>query len=158
MNRIKIIGIGSPFGNDQLGWQVVDRLENTMPGQVENNKFPKRQLSFIHSDRPGIRLLELLKDTEIAILVDAVDNKECAGQILQFEQNQLISADCSLSSHDIGVSEVLSLAQALDELPQEIVLFGIAVNSGDPQPISNKKIVQLCKRIDQYLNQTCTMH
>lgn len=57
MSVIKVLGIGSPFGDDQAGWKVAEAL--------------KQQLSvcpsisaYVHIesiDRPGIRLIELIK-------------------------------------------------------------------------------------------------
>ena len=158
MNQIKVIGIGSPFGNDQLGWWVVDQLKNTMTCHVHGAKELEQKVCFIHSDRPGIRLLELLKDTDVAILVDAIDNKEYSGQILQLDRQQLIGTNHVMSSHAFGVSEALALAHALDDLPREIVLFGIAVDSHDPLPITREIIAKLCDRINHYIEQTRTMH
>jgi len=30
MNPVTVIGIGSPYGDDQLGWQVVERLKRLL--------------------------------------------------------------------------------------------------------------------------------
>ena len=147
MKRIKVIGIGSPSGQDQLGWQVVQQLQQTIiePGDTQ------KQLSFIQSDRPGLRLLELIKDTDLAILVDAIDKKECAGQLFKLERTDLLQADQPLSSHALGVSETLALGDALGDLPKELVLFGMCIDSNERDPVREEQLVQLCSQIRDYV-------
>ena len=146
MKRIKVIGIGSPFGQDQLGWQVIDQLRHNLADQIHG-----RQIKFIQSDRPGLRLLDLVKDTDMAILIDAIDNKECAGEILKLDRTELLNTDQTLSSHAIGVSEALSLGAVLGELPEELVLFAMCVDGSDPQPTPHAQLTQMCQRISEYL-------
>lgn len=147
MKRIKVIGIGSPFGQDQLGWQVVKQLQKTL---IEPSNTQK-QLSFIQSDRPGLRLLDLIKDTDLAILVDAIDKKECAGQIFKLERTELLYSDQPLSSHALGVSETLALGKALGDLPKELVLFGMCVDSHMQDPVRKEQLEQLCSQIRSYV-------
>ena len=71
MKRIKIIGIGSPFGPDQLGWDVVTQLQHTLAEKTNDY-----QLNFIQCDRPGLRLLEFMQDTDMTILVDAIEQSQ----------------------------------------------------------------------------------
>ena len=60
---IRIIGIGSPCGDDAVGLEVARILAQAPPPNCE----------VIVADRPGTNLIELLDDIEDAILVDAVD-------------------------------------------------------------------------------------
>lgn len=153
MKPIKVIGIGSPFGQDQLGWQVIEQLQQSLAASSR-----RQQLRLLCSDRPGLRLLELIKDTTAVILIDAIDNKACCGQILQLDRSQLLHTEHPLSSHAVCVSEVLSLGQALGELPEEIVLFGMCVDIADAQPIARQHIHQLCNHIQHYIDQSLMPH
>ena len=147
MKRIRIIGIGSPFGQDQLGWHVLDQLRNNMT--EETNTY---EIRFIQSDRPGLRLLELIKDTDTAILVDAIDNKNRMGQILKLDRADLLTNENALSSHALGVSEALSLGEALGDLPARLVLFGVCVDGSEPEPAYHAaQLAQLCDRIRDYV-------
>ena len=138
MKRIRIIGIGSPFGQDQLGWHVLDQLRNDMT--EETNTY---EIRFIQSDRPGLRLLELIKDTDTAILVDAIDNKNRMGQILKLDRADLLTNENALSSHALGVSEALSLGGALG---------GVCVDGSEPEPAYHAaQLAQLCDSIRDYV-------
>ena len=52
MNRIRIIGIGSPAGEDQAGWWVVDALRGS--GALDQLPYAVDTVSL---DRPGARLV-----------------------------------------------------------------------------------------------------
>jgi hydrogenase maturation protease len=122
MKMVKIIGIGSPFGQDQVGWQVVDLICERLSIKE------KSCLELIKTDRPGMLLLDNLRDTDIAILIDAVADKQRAGLIVTLTKEELIVKNQSFSSHDIGVSEALSLGAVLGELPGELLLLGICID------------------------------
>jgi len=147
MKCIKVIGIGSPFGQDQLGWQVVNQLQQTFVDQSNNY----RHISFIQSDRPGLRLLDLIKGTDMAILVDAIEKKGCTGQIFKLERTELLNSDQPLSSHAVGVSETLSLGEVLGDLPEELVLFGMCVDNSMQEPVHEEHLEQLCSQIRNYV-------
>ena len=147
MKRISIIGIGSPFGQDQLGWHILDQLRHDLT--EESNM---HEIRFIQSDRPGLRLLDLIKDTDTAILVDAIDNKNRTGQILKLDRADLLTTEHVLSSHALGVSEALSLGDALGDLPAKLVLFGVCVDGRDPEPAYHAaQLAQLCDSIRDYV-------
>ena len=146
MKHIKIIGIGSPFGPDKLGWQVVDQLRHNLAEQ--NNGV---HINFIQSDRPGLRLLDLIRNADTAILVDAIDQKDSPGQILELDRHQLLQNEHTLSSHSIGVSDALSLAATLGEIPEELVLFGLCVDRSKPEPACQQQVDLICNRIREYV-------
>ena len=54
MSKLRVIGIGSPFGDDQLGWLVVRLLQQ----HPSLHQFTKDSLELLCSDRPGMYLLE----------------------------------------------------------------------------------------------------
>jgi len=149
---MRIIGIGSPFGDDQLGWHVVDALQRN--AQLE--QFPRQQLSFIKTDRPGTHLLELMQDAEVVILVDAMKSGAPAGTIRCFEGPEIEAVSSPLSSHGFGVMSALKLGQALGSLPGRVILYGIEIHnqllnelaseSYEPDPESDE-IEKIVKRI-----------
>lgn len=142
MTQVRVIGIGSPFGNDRIGWQVVSILQH----QKNIQRFIPRQLQIECSDRPGINLLYLLQGVKTAFIIDAVRTGGVIGAIHRFENKEIETVGTSLSSHGFGVGQTLQLGQLLDELPQRVVLFGVEVaNVSTTFAISNNFQISIDK-------------
>lgn len=116
---IKIIGIGSPFGDDQVGWRVADQLKTELP-----------HIAIEKSDRPGPRLVSLLQGADTVILIDAVMSGAAVGAIHLLDYPELPNSTYFLSSHGFGVLEGLQLAEALGILPKNLSIYGIEIAHG----------------------------
>jgi hydrogenase maturation protease len=84
---IRIMGIGSPFGDDQLGWRVAELLKNSPQLKMYLNESLDIQIC----DRPGLALLMAMDGVKTLYLVDALktsDNQ--TGQIYRIESENLI--------------------------------------------------------------------
>lgn len=127
MNRIKILGIGSPFGDDQIGWRIVELLKKRK--QIQH--YISDYLSLECHDRPGIRLLELMENANIVYLIDAVIAGNKIGTIYRYENEEIEELKSILSTHGIGIAQTLQLGKALDQLPSRLILYGIEINSVD---------------------------
>jgi hydrogenase maturation protease len=138
MSRIRILGIGSPSGDDQAGWLVIDALSNS--GLRAGG-----DLHFEKLDRPGASLIPLLVQADWVILIDAMvsqplsdtlgESRGQAGQIRHFDGQSWPDYRHGLSSHGLGVIESLSLARELGELPARMDVYGIEaeqVQAGRP--------------------------
>jgi hydrogenase maturation protease len=124
MNPIRIIGAGSPFGQDELGLQVIDALE---AAQFLSH-FPPSLISLHRSDRPGAALLDLFAGATSVILIDAVfvpDNDRTFVRWL--DTRELLHEPARFSSHNFGISEALQLGRILGELPAHLRILGIAM-------------------------------
>jgi hydrogenase maturation protease len=125
-----VLGIGSPFGTDRLGWLAIDALasaglERTWPG-----------LRLLKIDRPGSRLLTLLDGADQALLIDALDGPGAPGSLRRTEPAELAVDGAGLSGHRFGVAEALALARALGDLPPRLVLYAIRAGCGPwPEPL-----------------------
>lgn len=126
MSRVRILGIGSPAGDDQAGWLVVDVLQAAGLEDVEIDKL----------DRPGASLIPLLADVSHLILIDAMRSDGQAGDIRRFDQEDWPAYGQGLSSHGVGVLDALLLARELDALPARIELYGIEIDT----PIQNESV------------------
>ena len=125
MKTACVIGIGSPSGDDQAGWLVVQALENRLPAGVKIELL----------DRPGSALIPLLEKADRAILVDAMHSGGRTGDIRHFSQDEWESCRQGLpshSTHGLGVLDALMLARVLGCLPREITLYGIEIGSALP--------------------------
>lgn len=125
MKRVRILGVGSPSGDDQAGWLAVEALQDLgvqACGHVELDML----------DRPGANLVPLLEHADRVILIDAMLGGGVPGQILRFDERDWSGYRQGLSSHGFGVLGALSLAQALGCLPPQLELYGIEIASANP--------------------------
>lgn len=143
MNYVKVIGIGSPFGKDQLGWNVIEALKNTSPYE---------DIEYIIADRPGIKLLDLIKGADYVILIDAVNEASRAGEIVQLTRTDLINTCGVFSSHAVGVSDTLALGTILGLTPDNITLFGICIDPNHPEPIPKTLLLRFHQTITGFIN------
>jgi hydrogenase maturation protease len=125
MNRVRILGIGSPSGDDQAGWLTVDALADC---GVRGN----HGLAIDKLDRPGASLIGLLDNTDWVILVDAMQSGDRPGRVKRFDQDAWPDYTHGLSSHGLGVLDALSLARALGKLPPRVDLYGIEIGLAYP--------------------------
>ena len=148
MSRVRILGIGSPSGDDQVGWLTVDAL-------AACGVHADRELAIEKLDRPGANLISLL-DAHWVILVDAMQSGGPPGRIQRFDQNAWPDYMHGLSSHGLGVVDALQLAHALVSLPPRLDLYGIEIGSANPGDELGKCVQdaarQLAQRITTELN------
>ena len=152
MKPITIIGIGSPHGTDQIGWQAIESLKNdralkTLTGDA---------IKILSLDRPGMALLTYLDGADYVIIIDAVEGG-AAGRIIELQMNDLLNHSINLSSHNAGVAEALAMGSALNTLPDKLDIIGVDVGdvaTNDSQELLNfKQLKQLVfSHIQSYLN------
>jgi len=119
---VRILGIGSPLGDDQAGWLTVDAL---LDKGLDENKTLKL-------DRPGASLIPLLEGAPWVILVDAMQSGGQPGWVQRFDREDWPRYRSGLSSHGFGVLDALMLAQSLGSLPPRLDLYGIEIGSANP--------------------------
>ena len=142
---VRIIGIGSPFGDDRMGWHIVEALER----DAYLSRFPRQHLSFIKADRPGAGLLDLMRGASLVILVDAMKSGAAPGSVKRLEAPELENISAPLSSHGFGVASALSLARVLDDMPARLVVYGIEAGetAGLESLLSHFDIDQMTRKI-----------
>lgn len=141
---LHILGIGSPSGDDQAGWLVVDALRAR--GVEAGGRVALAKL-----DRPGASLLARLEGADHVILVDALQSDGTPGEIHRWIDVDWSLAGADLSSHGFGVLAALALAQALGSLPQRVEVVGIEIASAEPgapvSPSVRQAVAQLAERL-----------
>lgn len=123
--RLHIYGIGSPSGDDQAGWLVVDALTALGVGSGADVVIAKL-------DRPGAGLVARLDAAEHAILIDAMQSGAPPGTLHRFDPAEVPLPAADLSSHGFGVFAALALAQALGKLPPRVEVIGIEIAQAAP--------------------------
>ena len=141
MSRVRILGIGSPSGDDQAGWLTVDALLAVGLDGVVLEKL----------DRPGANLLPLLENASRVILIDAMAGGGRAGEIRRFDRQDWPDYCGGLSSHGFGVLDALSLAQALGSLPPRLELYGIEIGSVNPHEEAGDNIQAAARQLAKHI-------
>ncbi len=122
MPRVTVIGIGSSFGDDQAGWRVAESLAGSARRVADAGR------TVIAACRsPGGELPGLLATAEVAIVVDAVVNGGAPGTVYRLSSLRWPAALVSgrLSSHGLGLRAMLEMMETLEDLPKELVIYGI---------------------------------
>lgn len=118
-----VLGIGNPLqGDDGLGIWATEMLASCeLPPGV----------TIQAAGTPGLGLATWLEGWPRVILVDAVHMGNSPGMWRRFgsEEIKLIIEDVPLSIHEPGLACGIALAQALDLLPEEILLYGVEPGS-----------------------------
>jgi hydrogenase maturation protease len=120
---LRVLGIGSPFGDDQVGWRVAEALLR-FPICAEG---VLARVSVALCDRPGARLLALAEGAELLVLVDAVQSGARPGTVHRLDDDAAAIADSLLSGHGFGVASALALGRALGVLSGRVALYGVEI-------------------------------
>ena len=145
---IRIIGIGSPFGEDACGMAAARALAREPPDGAE----------IVVADRPGAALIELLDGVDATILIDAVRSGALPGTIHDLDLREL-PGSClrPVSSHDLGVAEAVQLAITLGRLPARGRLLGIEIGppprapSSQIAPAMREAVAEVVRRARQWV-------
>jgi hydrogenase maturation protease len=132
-----IIGIGSPFGDDQAGWRVAEALKNRLPTEI----------TVVQLDRPGSSLISILEDVDRVILIDAMQAGGNPGDMRHFSDDEWTDYRTGLSTHGLGVFEALMLARELDCLPVKLDLYGIEIGSASPGDLPSEAVLSAAGRL-----------
>lgn len=114
----RVIGVGSPSGDDQVGWRVVELLQR-------EPRDAGRQWETCICRNPAVELMPQLQDVAGVVLVDAQRTGEIPGTVCRYEDGAALVQGHLFSSHGLGVADVLRLADALGTLPQPLIVYGI---------------------------------
>lgn len=128
--RILVAGIGSPHGEDQIGWIAVDSLKRVFDKRVSS------EIDFIKLQTP-VDLLEYTSDglsddlsgePKIWVLVDACiaeDSDNPASVVYCWKWPELpCESFAKTSTHALGVVDTLTLAQASKSCPNRFGFMG----------------------------------
>ncbi len=124
--RIKVIGVGNEWrGDDAAGLLVARRLKE--------DRLPRVRISECLGTVSDIQ--DAWKDAAGVIVVDAVVSIGPPGAIYRFDAHgggMPVELSRSPSSHGWGVAEALALSKVFQELPQFLIIYGIAGKNFDP--------------------------
>lgn len=116
---LRIIGVGSPFGFDALGWEAIEFLEVQPIEQL----FPGFRVELEHCELPAA-LVNRMVNVPYLVLVDALGVETEPG-VHSLDIEDLGPRSGSPSSHGFGVAEAIRLAEAMGQLPGWWRLYGL---------------------------------
>jgi hydrogenase maturation protease len=116
--RRLVVGVGNPDrGDDGVGRLVARMLRDRLPAGIRIE------------ERPGgaAELIELLREADQAVLIDAMVSGAPLGTIRRFDcvAGEVAPGQGRASSHGLGVAEAVGLAAALSCLPGVCVVYGV---------------------------------
>ena len=161
MSLIRVFGIGSPFGDDQIGWEIVNSLKK----QRLISKISSDVLTLTCCNHPK-ELLDLMSGAQVIFLIDAIRSSNTSiGRIYRLENEEIMrEIRGQLSTHEFGLVQVLQLGEVLNELPERIILYGIKIGNIKGFDISNnllkaarsKLLKKLKKELLTHVERTCS--
>lgn len=141
---VRVVGVGSPNGDDAVGWDVVRRLQGRLTG-VE-----------CHCVHGGQQLLDLLDGRGTLVLIDAVVSGTPPGAIhhLKWPDPRLESLHPG-STHGLRPGEALRLAATLGLLPPHVYVFGIEVADVAPNAGLSPAVAVAAAELALILEEDC---
>lgn len=120
--QIMVMGIGNVLLSDEgLGVRFLDELvKKPLPKNVE----------LIEGGTAGLELISLIQEVDFLIIVDAINAQAEPGSLFRFQPGdlQVFPEQYEVSSHQIGIIEVLTMANVLGQAPQTLI-FGVQPKS-----------------------------
>lgn len=119
-----IFGAGNLLLSDEgFGVHAIRYLE-------EHYDFPET-VELYDGGTLGIMVTHKLEEAERVYLLDVVDTPGAPGDVLRFDKDDIMLGrlPVKLSPHQIGIQEVLFLAEMRGTLPQEVTLIGVIPQS-----------------------------
>jgi hydrogenase maturation protease len=140
--HVMIMGVGNIlFSDEGFGIRVVEALE-------ERFEFPDH-VSVIDGGVLGINLMGIIAEADQLIVVDVIRNKGNPGDLYRLEGQAIperIRAKNSL--HQIDFLEALTLCQALDKVPETVI---VGVEPADIETLAVELTATTANRIDDMI-------
>lgn len=143
---ILVLGIGNlVMCDDGVGVRVVQELQ-------KRYRFPPH-VEIMDGGTLGLDILPKLEGIERLLVVDAVETGGEPGTLVRLLGEELpIALQTKVSPHQMGLKDLLAVAELLGHVPQEMVLVGIqpaCIEMGDK--LSHNVEVQLDKMVNNIL-------
>jgi hydrogenase maturation protease len=141
--QIMILGVGCILYSDEgFGVRIVQEMEKQY-AFAEN-------ISLVDGGVLGVNLLGVISQPDYLIVVDAIRNRGNPGDLYRLEGEQIperIRAKNSL--HQVDLLEALTLCQALDKVPETVIL---GVEPEDIETLGVELTPTTRAKVDQVIN------
>ncbi|MBN1383636.1 MAG: HyaD/HybD family hydrogenase maturation endopeptidase [Elusimicrobia bacterium] len=134
LKKIKtaVVGFGNILmGDEGIGVHVVQELQKNYSAHVKiDSNTTKHSIEFIDGGTAALDVLMSIGSVDKLIIIDTIKKGGRPGDIYRFHSklvekifDRLEKNNTSL--HDLGVIEALKIAEAIEQIPREIVFIGI---------------------------------
>jgi len=116
-----IIGVGNPLRRDDgIGIVLLEKL-------IEKKDDLPKDIEYIDGGTGGMSLLHILALFDVALIIDAVNLNGCPGESKLFKSEDVCSKKSSIniSTHESDVLKIINLSKELDEIPDQLFIFGV---------------------------------
>lgn len=124
MVRSLLVGIGSPHGDDSVGWEIARQVARRTGDAL-----------LVRCARTPVELLDWLDEIDTLDVCDALASEAPVGSIgcWQWPTDAIEHAPFR-GSHDLSLPAVLTLAENLGRLPARVRIWGVEI---DPEKTSD---------------------
>jgi hydrogenase maturation protease len=116
---ILVLGLGNVLLSDEgVGVRIVEALSAThdLPEEVE----------VLDGGTSGMDLLDTVADRDCLIVADAVNADGPAGQLMQFENDEIrMMFETRFSPHQLGLSDLLANLRLIGKEPRRVLVVGV---------------------------------
>ncbi len=140
---VRVVGVGSPHGDDRVGWRLVEGLAGSAgPG-----------MEAVAVAEP-LGLLDHLDGCSSLVIVDACHAEGVPGSVTilawpgdrpEFERSR--------STHGLGLAMALELAAVLGRLPPSVLLFAVEAGACDPGTDPGVELESFLPELDRRLRE-----
>ena len=118
-SKTLVVGIGSPHGDDQVGWRVIEEIRNAPLAEEITLRF---------ANSP-VHLLDWLDDCQQLYVCDGCRGLGAAGTLgsWRWPAKELTQVVWS-GTHDLSLTAVLQLADQLGCLPRHVEVWAVELN------------------------------
>ena len=112
------VGIGSPHGDDRVGWRVAEELTRLVPA------------ANVHTAHSPADLLDVLEDQHQLLICDGCRGSGVVGTVSRWQWPRLATEPIAFTgTHDLSLVATLELAQRLDRLPPDVRIWGVEIGA-----------------------------
>lgn len=136
-----VAGIGSPHGDDQLGWHVADELAGLIG-----------QSLVVYKTALPIEILNLVDATDELIICDACRTDRPIGSVWSWNWPSKEIEICRFSgSHDISLPAALALAEQLGQLPRRVTIWAVNIGAAEPAGELTPKVAAAVSEVSRQI-------
>lgn len=141
--KIVILGVGCIlFSDEGFGVRVVERL-------YERYEFPDN-VSLEDGGVLGLNLLGVISEADHLIVVDAIRNKSAPGSFYRLQGDAILKRIRAKNSlHQVDFLEALTMCQALDKVPETVIL---GVEPEDIDTLSIELTPKIGAKVDEMID------
>lgn len=142
---IRVIGCGSPLGDDAVGWELIRYLRQIGTGSNDTE---------LHAVSGGDQLLDKLDSAGTLLLIDAVRSGAPPGTIHRMEwPDKRVETLQPGSTHQLGPSAALRLAETLGLLPRRVIVFGVEAGAIEPAGELSEPVTAIIPHLAECINE-----